>query len=35
MKDIEYIAKRNIFSFYFDKLKPNTLYEVIAKDTVT
>lgn len=35
MQDIEYIAKRNIFSFSFTTLKPDTLYSVLAKDPAT
>lgn len=33
MTNIEYIARRNIFSFFFQGLTPDTLYTVTAKDS--
>lgn len=32
LHDIEYIAQRNVFSFFFDGLKPDTLYSVVVKN---
>lgn len=35
LTDIEYIGKRNIFTLFFEGLRPGTVYNVLAKDAIT